>query len=50
MARHVLVPAVAEGTRRSFDQLREIFPYGLFNYGIFTLVAEHAQLVFEQAP
>lgn len=49
MARHVLVPAVAEGTRRSFDQLREIFAYGLFNYGIFTLVAEHALLVFEQA-
>jgi hypothetical protein len=49
MARDELVPAVADGTRRSFDHLREIFPYGLFSYGIFTLVAEHALLVFEQA-
>jgi hypothetical protein len=49
MARHELTPGVADGTRRSFDQLREIFPYGLFNYGIFTLVEEHALLVFEQA-
>jgi hypothetical protein len=49
MNRHELVPAVADGTRRSFDQLREIFPYGLFNYDIFTLVDGHALLVFEQA-
>lgn len=26
MARHELVPGVADGTRQSFDQLREIFP------------------------
>jgi hypothetical protein len=49
MARHELAPAVAEGTRRSFDQLREIFAYGLLSYPIFTIVAEHALLVFEQA-
>lgn len=49
IARHELAPGVADGTRRSFDQLRRIFPYGLFCYAIFTLVAEHALLVFEQA-
>lgn len=49
VARYELVPAVAEGTRRSFDQLREVFPYGLLCYDIFTLVEDRALLVFEQA-
>jgi hypothetical protein len=49
VARYELVPEVAEGTRRSFDQLREVFPYGLLCYDIFTLVEDRALLVFEQA-
>ena len=49
VARHELVPAVAKGTRDSFEQLREIFPYGLLCYDIFTLVTDRALLVFEQA-
>jgi hypothetical protein len=49
MARYELAPAVAEGTRQSFDQLREIFPYGLLCYDIFTLIIDRALLVFEQA-
>lgn len=49
VARYELVPAVAEGTRQSFDQLREAFPYGLLCYDIFTLISDRALLVFEQA-
>lgn len=48
-ARYELVPAVAEGTRQSFDQLRGVFPYGLMCYDIFTLVEDRALLVVEQA-
>ncbi|WP_052710825.1 hypothetical protein [Pseudofrankia sp. DC12] len=44
-----LAPRVAEGTRRSFDDLREVFPLGLFNYTVFTLVRDHALVSFEQA-
>lgn len=49
IARHNLVPTVAEGTRQSFEQLRTIFSYGLLCYDIYTLVNDHALLVFEQA-
>jgi hypothetical protein len=49
VARHNLVAAVAEGTRQSFEQLRTIFGYGLLCYDIYTLVNDHALLVFEQA-
>jgi hypothetical protein len=49
IARYELVPAVAEGTRQSFDQLREIFGYGVLCYDIFTVINDHALLVFEQA-
>ena len=49
IARYELVPAVAEGTRQSFDQLREIFAYGVLCYDIFTVINDHALLVFEQA-
>lgn len=49
VARHDLVPTVAEGTRQSFEQLRMIFSYGLLCYDIYTLVDDHALLVFEQA-
>lgn len=49
IARYELVTAVAEGTRQSFDQLREIFAYGVLCYDIFTVINDHALLVFEQA-
>ena len=49
VARHVLVPEVAEGTRQSFDQLREIYAYGVLCYPIYTMVGDNALLVFEQA-
>jgi hypothetical protein len=49
VTRHELVPAVAEGTRQSFDQLREIFAYGLLCYDIFTVINDRALLVLEQA-
>ena len=49
IARYQLVPAVAAGTRQSFDQLREIFGYGVLCYDIFTVINDHALLVFEQA-
>jgi hypothetical protein len=49
MARHELVPAVAESTQQSFGQLREIFAYGVLCYDIFTVINDHALLVFEQA-
>jgi hypothetical protein len=49
VARYELVDAVAEGTRQSFDQLREIFGYGVLCYDIFTVIHDHALLVFEQA-
>jgi len=49
IARYELVPAVAEGTRQSFDQLREIFAYGVLCYDIFTVINDHALLVLEQA-
>jgi len=49
VARHDLVPAVADGTRQSFEQLRTIYAYGVLCYDIFTMVHDHALLVFEQA-
>ena len=49
VARHELAPEAAEGTRQSFEQLREIFRYGVLWYDIFTMIADHALLVFEQA-
>lgn len=44
-----LDPAVAEGTRQSFDRLRTLFGYGVLCYDLFTLVRDHALLVIEQA-
>lgn len=38
-----------EGTRQSFEQLRTIFCYGLLRYDTYTLVNDHALLVFELA-
>jgi hypothetical protein len=49
VAQFELAPAVAEGTRRSFDHLRTVFAYGVLCYEIFTLVHDHALLVIEQA-
>ncbi len=49
VAQFELAPQVAEATRRSFEDLRTIFPQGLFCYEIFTLVNDRALLVLEQA-
>jgi len=49
VAQFELSPAVAEGTRKSFDDLRTVFGYGVLCYEIFTLVNDHALLVLEQA-
>lgn len=49
VARHDLVPTVAEGTCRSFEQLRAMFAYGVLCYDIYTAVNDRALLVFEQA-
>lgn len=49
VARHELVPAVADGTRKSFERLRTIYAYGVLCYDIFTIVHDHALLVLEQA-
>ncbi|MCX4596913.1 hypothetical protein OG819_46980 [Streptomyces sp. NBC_01549] len=45
----VLAPDVAEGTRREFDRLQHLFPYGLLDYDVFTVVDDRALLVMEQA-
>jgi hypothetical protein len=49
VAQFELVPTVAEGTRKSFDDLRTVFGYGVLCYEIFTLVNDRALLVLEQA-
>ncbi len=49
VAQFELAPAVAEGTRKSFDDLRTVFAYGVLCYEIYTLVNDHALLVLEQA-
>jgi hypothetical protein len=49
VAQFELAPAVADGTRKSFDDLRTIFAYGVLCYEIYTLVHDHALLVIEQA-
>lgn len=40
---------VGQETRRSFDDLRTILPYGVLCYEVFTLVHDRALLVFELA-
>ncbi|MER6376896.1 hypothetical protein ABT255_53455 [Streptomyces mirabilis] len=45
----VLAPDVAEGSRREFDRLQRLFPYGLLDYDVFTVVDDRALLVMEQA-
>ncbi len=49
VARHDLVQEAADGTRQSYEQLRTIYSYGVLCYDIFTIVSDHALLVFEQA-
>jgi hypothetical protein len=49
IARHEVAPGVAAGTRQSFEQLQEIYAQGVLCYPIYTMVAEHALLVIEQA-
>ena len=49
VARFELPPEVAEGTRQSFDRLRQVYVYGVLCYDLFTLVDDHALLVFEHA-
>lgn len=49
VARHELVPTVADGTRQTFEQLKTIYAYGVLCYDLFTIVHDHALLVFEQA-
>ncbi|MFF4173125.1 hypothetical protein [Streptomyces sp. NPDC001744] len=45
----VLSDQVAEGTRRSFERLRNVYAYGVLSYDIYTLVSDAALLAFEQA-
>lgn len=45
----VLSDRVAEGTRRSFERLRNVFAYGVLCYDMYTLVSDAALLAFEQA-
>src|SRR6266704_5013915 len=49
VARHELAAGVAEGVRQSFEQLREVFAYEVLCYPVYTIVHDHALLVFEQA-
>ena len=49
VARFELASEVAGGTRQSFDRLRHVYAYGVLCYDLFTLVHDHALLVFEQA-
>ncbi len=44
-----LVPAVAEGTRKTFERLRFLHAYGVLFYDAFTVVEDLAHLVIEQA-
>jgi hypothetical protein len=44
-----LHPDVAEGTRSGFERLRTLHSYGIFCYDTFTVVADLAWLLLEQA-
>ena len=45
----VLVPAVGESTRNTFDRLRSLYAHGIMFYDAFTIVDDQAHLVIEQA-
>src|SRR6266536_4626657 len=44
-----LVPEVPDGTRQSFEQLRNVFAYGVLCYDLYTFVDDQALLVLELA-
>ncbi|MEU2930567.1 hypothetical protein ABZ636_36895 [Streptomyces sp. NPDC007251] len=44
-----LASDVGESTRREFDRLRRLFPYGVLEYDVFTVIDDRALLVMEQA-
>jgi hypothetical protein len=49
MAAHTLSSDVADGTRRSFDMLRDLYVGGIFHYETFTAAHDRALFVIEQA-
>ncbi|MGP4103775.1 hypothetical protein [Nonomuraea sp. KM90] len=49
MAARTLSPVVSDGTRRSFDMLRDLYVLGIFRYEVFTAVHDRALFVIEQA-
>ncbi|MEV0629719.1 hypothetical protein [Nonomuraea wenchangensis] len=49
MAAHTLAPEVADGTRRSFEMLRDLYVRGVFDYAVFTAVHDRALLLMEQS-
>ncbi|TDB94372.1 hypothetical protein E1267_42815 [Nonomuraea longispora] len=49
MASHTLSPDVSDGTRRSFDMLRDLYVLGIFRYEVFSAVHDRALFVIEQA-
>ncbi|MGW2299384.1 hypothetical protein [Streptomyces violaceorubidus] len=44
-----LTAGVAAGTRDSFERLRTVFAYGVLCYDVYTMVGDHALLIYEQA-
>jgi hypothetical protein len=44
-----LVPAVAEGTRNTFERIRSLHAYGVLSYEFFTAADDLTHLVIEQA-
>jgi hypothetical protein len=44
-----LADGVPETTRLSFDRIRMIYSYGIFNYDLYTVAGDQARLVAEQA-
>ncbi len=49
ISRADLTPAVAEGTRNTFERRRALYAYGVMFYDVFTVVEDQAHLVLEQA-
>jgi hypothetical protein len=44
-----LVPAVADGTRNTFERIRSLHAYGVLSYEFFTAANDLTHLVIEQA-
>ena len=49
ISRFDLVAQVPEDTRKSFERLRAMYAHGLLLYDLYTVVADQARLVMEQA-